>query len=147
MGNEKCAFFTSKYHKHTLWACQKVCKAFLFLLDNIFIRFGTKSHQTLLGMPMGKNCVPLLQICFCLVSKIPLCCPKQLHLNKANTSDTEAPFLDLNLSFYNNIISTRIYDKLDNLDSDKIINLTFLDGDVLQAISCGVYISSINTFC
>ena len=28
--------------------------------------------------------------------------PPELQMNKANTSDTEAPFLDLHLSIYNN---------------------------------------------
>ena len=31
--------------------------------------------------------------------------PKELQLNKMNTSDTEAPFLDLNVSISNDIIS------------------------------------------
>ena len=36
--------------------------------------------------------------------------PLQLQLNKANTSDTEATFLDLHLSISNDIVSTKIYD-------------------------------------
>ena len=35
----------------------------------------------------------------------------QLKLNKANSSDTETPFLDLNLSISNVIVSSKIYDK------------------------------------
>ena len=34
--------------------------------------------------------------------------PAELQLNKANTSDTEAAFLDLNLSIHNDIVSTKI---------------------------------------
>ena len=37
--------------------------------------------------------------------------PTELQLNKANSSDTEAPFLDLNLSITNGIVSSKIYDK------------------------------------
>ena len=37
--------------------------------------------------------------------------PTELQLNKANSSDTEAPFLDLNLSITNDIVSSKIYDK------------------------------------
>ena len=37
--------------------------------------------------------------------------PTELHLNKANSSDTEAPFFDLNLSITNDIVSSKIYDK------------------------------------
>ena len=35
----------------------------------------------------------------------------ELQLNKANSSDTEAPFLDLNMSIPNGIVSSNIYDK------------------------------------
>ena len=34
--------------------------------------------------------------------------PAELQLNKANASDTEAAFLDLNLSIHNDIVSTKI---------------------------------------
>ena len=37
-----------------------------------------------------------------------------LQLNKANSSDTEAPFLDLDLSVTNGIVSSKIYDKRDD---------------------------------
>ena len=52
-----------------------------------------------------------------------------LELNKDNTSDTEAPFLDLHLSISNGFISSKIYDKRDDFDFD-IVNFSFLDGDV-----------------
>ena len=38
--------------------------------------------------------------------------PSELQLNKANTSDTEAPFLDLHLSISNGFVSSKIYDRL-----------------------------------
>ena len=41
--NDRNAFFTSeKPKKYHAWSCQNVCDALTFLLDNIFIRFGTK---------------------------------------------------------------------------------------------------------
>ena len=42
--------------------------------------------------------------------------PSEFQLNKANTSDTEAAFLDLHLSISNDIVSTQIYDKRDDFD-------------------------------
>ena len=36
--------------------------------------------------------------------------PSELQLNKANTSDTESALLDLHLSIFNAIVSTKIYD-------------------------------------
>ena len=50
-------------------------------------------------------------------------------MNKAYTSDTEAPFPDLHLSISNGFVSSKIYDKRDKFDFD-IVNFPFLDGDV-----------------
>ena len=66
--------------------------------------------------------------------------PSGLQLNEANTSDTEAAFLDLHLSVSNNNVSTKIYDKRDDFDFE-IVNFPFLDGDVPRSTSYGVYIS------
>ena len=40
--------------------------------------------------------------------------PSELQLNKVNTSDTKAAFLDLHLSISNDIVSTKIYNKRDD---------------------------------
>ena len=50
--------------------------------------------------------------------------PSELQLNKANTSDTETPFLDLHLSISNGFVSSKIYDKRDDFDFD-IVNFPF----------------------
>ena len=71
--------------------------------------------------------------------------PKELQLNRANSSDTEAPFLDLNLCISNGTVSTKIYDKRDDFDFDKV-NFLFLDGDVHRHTSYGVYISQLIRF-
>ena len=44
--------------------------------------------------------------------------PPELQLIKANTSDTEAPFLDLHLSISKGFVSSKIYDKSDDFDFD-----------------------------
>ena len=44
--------------------------------------------------------------------------PTELQLNKLNSSDTEAPLLDLNLSITNGIVSSKIYDKRDDFNFD-----------------------------
>ena len=69
--------------------------------------------------------------------------PLEFQLNKANTSDTEAAFLDLHLSISNNIVSTKIYDKRDDFD---FVNFPFLDGDVPRSTSYGVHISQLIHF-
>ena len=186
--NERQAFFTSEDTKrYKLWSCQNVCEikirnqkytfwiifildlALIYLLDNIYIRFGTKLYRQIVGIPMGTNCAPLVAdlFLFCyerdfmtslsdvkqaeiieafkstsrylddllnidnpyfedMVNRIY---PPELQLNKANTTDTEAPFLDLHLSISNGFVSSKIYDKRDDFDFD-IVNFLFLDGDV-----------------
>ena len=71
--------------------------------------------------------------------------PPELQLNKANTSDTEAPLLDLHLSISNGFVSSKIYDKRDDFDFD-IVNFPFLDGDIPCLPSYGVCISQLIRF-
>ena len=129
-----------------------MCDALHYLLDNIFIRFGSKLYRQIVGIPMGTNCAPLVAdlFLFCYERDFMLSLsdnnqadvieafnstsrylddllnidnpyfeqmvgqtyPTELQLNKANSSDTEAPFLDWNLSITNDIVSSKIYDKL-----------------------------------
>ena len=69
----------------------------------------------------------------------------ELQLNRANTSDTKAAFLDLHLSISYDIVSTKIYDIYDDFDF-KIVNFPFLDGDDPRSTSYGVYISKFIRF-
>ena len=127
---------------------QKMCDALHYLLDNIFIRFGSKFYRQIVGIPMGTNCAPLVAdlFLFCYERDFMLSLsdnnqadiieafnstsrylddllkidntyfeqmvgqiyPTELQLSKANSSDTEAPFLDLNLSITNGIVSSKI---------------------------------------
>ena len=48
--------------------------------------------------------------------------PPELQLNKANISDTEAPFLDLHLSVANGFVSSKIYDKRDDFGFDIVVD-------------------------
>ena len=66
-------------------------------------------------------------------------------INKANSSDTEAPFSDLNLSITNGIVSSKIYDKRDDFNFE-IVNFPFLGGDVPRSPSYGLYISQLIRF-
>ena len=178
-------FFTSTdhYRGYHLRFSQNVCDASSFLLDNIYIRFGTKLYRQIVGIPIGTNCAPLVAdlFLFCyerdfmknhssdnqtdvikafnLTSRylddlLNIDTPyfegmvSQIYpseLNKANTSDTEASFLDLHLSISNGFVSSKIYDKRDDFDFD-IVNFPFLDGDVLRRPSYGVYISQLIRF-
>ena len=37
-----------------------MCEALIYLLDYIYIRFGTKLYKQIVGIPMGTNCPPLV---------------------------------------------------------------------------------------
>ena len=67
--NDKKSFVTSTdhYRGYHLWSCQNVCDALSFLLDNIYIRFGTKLYRQIVGIPMGTNGAPLIAdlVLFC----------------------------------------------------------------------------------
>ena len=58
----------------------------------------------------------------------------------ANSSGAGAPFLDLNLSITDGIVSSKIYDKRGDFNFE-IVNFPFLDGDVPRSPSCGVCVS------
>ena len=45
---------------------RKVFEALTFLLDNIYIRFGSKLYRQIVGIPMGTNCAPLVADLFLL---------------------------------------------------------------------------------
>ena len=137
--------------------CGHVRKCVMFshyLLDNIFIRFGSKLYRQIVGIPTGTDWAPLVAdlFLFCYERDFMLSLsdnnrtdiietfnstsrylddllninnpnieqmvgqiyPTELQLNKVNFSDTEASFLDLNLSITNGIVSSKIYDKRDD---------------------------------
>ena len=162
----------------------KRCEVLVYLLDNIFIRFGTKVNRQTIDIPMGTKCVPLVTDLFVFryerdfiksLSRenqadifeafnstsrylddllnidniyfehvIDRIYPAELQLNKANSSDIEAPFLDSNLSISNGTVSPKIYNKR-GFGFD-IVNFPFLDGDVSRHTSYGVYISQLIRF-
>ena len=64
--------------------------------------------------------------------------PTELWLNKANSFDTESPFLDLVLSTTNAIAPYNIYDECDDFNFE-IVNYPFPDGD-LHRFPSHVYI-------
>ena len=49
--------------------------------------------------------------------------PSELHLNKANSSHTEAAFFDLHLSIVDGFVSCKIYDKRDDFDFEIVMFL------------------------
>ena len=125
-----------------------MCDALHYLLDNIFIGFGSKLYRQIVGIPVGTDCATLVADLFLFCYKrdfmlslsdnnqtdiirafnstsrylddllnidnpyfeqmVGQIYPTELQLNKANSSDTEAPFLDLNLSITYGVVSSKI---------------------------------------
>ena len=59
--------------------------------------------------------------------------PTELQLKKGNASTTEAPFLDLDLFITNDIVSSKMYNKRDDFNFEKV-NFQFLDGCFLALL-------------
>ena len=76
---------------------------------------------------------------------IPDIYPAELQLNKANTSDKETSFLDLNIKVIGSDIHTSFYDKRDDFGFP-IVNFPWLSGDVPRLPSYGIYISQLVRF-
>ena len=56
-------FFTSEQPKrYKLWSCQKICDALHYLLENIFIRRGSKQYRQIVGISIGTKCAPLVAV-------------------------------------------------------------------------------------
>ena len=68
---------------------------------------------------------------------IPDIYPRELQLNKANTSDNGASFLDLNIKIIDCNIQTRLYDKRNDFWFPKV-NFPWLSGDVHKLPSHGI---------
>ena len=82
--NENHVFFTSEQHKqYKLWSCQKMCDDLHFLLDNIFIRFGSKLYRQIVGIQMVTNCAPLVADLFL------LCNEKDFMLSLSDNNQTD----------------------------------------------------------
>ena len=71
--------------------------------------------------------------------------PSEFQLNNANSSETEAPFLDLHLSISDGFISFKIYDKRDDFDFEIVI-FPYLNGNVSRRTSYGIFISQLIRF-
>ena len=68
--------------------------------------------------------------------------PTSLKLNKENTSNTTATFLDLEINVENNMFKTKLYDKRDAFNFE-IVNFPNLSGNIPRKTSYGVFISQL----
>ena len=110
--SDRNAFFTSeKPKKYHAWSCQNVCDALTFLLDNIFIRFGTKLYRQVVGIPMGTNCAPLVAdlFLFCYERDFMMSLSDDKQADVIDAFNTTSRYLDdilnINNVYFENMVS------------------------------------------
>ena len=112
---DRNAFFTSDAVRNdNLWSCQKVCETLTFLLDNIYIRFGSKLNRQIKGIPMGTNCAPLVAdlFLFCYERDFMLSLSEDTQSHIIKAFDSTSSYLDdlwnIDNNFFDSMVN-RIY--------------------------------------
>ena len=82
---------------------------------------------------------PLIALKLLSIFLIYIVYPRELQLDKANTSNKETSFLDLNIKVIGCNIHTSVYDKRDDFGLP-IVYVPWLSGDVPRLQSYGIYI-------
>ena len=82
-----------------------------FLLDNIFIRFGTKLYRQVVGIPMGTNCAPLVAdlFLFCYERDFMMSLSDDKQADVIDAFNTTSRYLDnilnINNVYFENMVS------------------------------------------
>ena len=96
----------SQIHLLGLWV-----DALTFLLDNIFIRFGTKLYRQVVGIPMGTNCAPLVAdlFLFCYERDFMMSLSDDKQADVIDAFNTTSRYLDdilnINNVYFENMVS------------------------------------------
>ena len=123
---DKIAFFTSDDQKRfKLWSCQNVCDALIYLLNNILIRFGTKLHRQIVGIPIGTNCAPLVADLFL------ICYERDFMISLSDNTQTDV------IEAFNS--TSRYLDDLLNIDNP------YIEGMVTQIYPAELQFYKANT--
>ena len=95
-------FFSLSEQPNRDKSCQKMCDALHYLLDNTFVRFGSKLYRQIVVIPIGTNCGPLVAdwLLFCYGRDLfSLSDKKQTDIIEAFNSSSR--YLDELLIIYN----------------------------------------------
>ena len=73
-----------------------MCDVLNFLLDNIFIRFGTKLYRQVVGILMGTNCAPLVAdlFLFCYKREFMMSLSDDKQVDVIDAFNTTSRYLD-----------------------------------------------------
>ena len=106
-----CLFLgESKAFENLKWSCQNVCDALTFLLDHIFIRFGTELYRQVVRIPMGTNCAPLVAdlFLFCYEMDFMMSLSDDKQVDIVDASNTTSRYLDDTLNINNVYFDTMV---------------------------------------
>ena len=110
--NDRNAFFISEnLKKNHAWSCQNVCDTLIFLLNNIFIRFGTKLYRQVVLILLGTNCAPLVAnlFLFCYERDFMMSISLYKQANVIDAFNTTSRYLDdilnINNIYFDNMVS------------------------------------------
>ena len=89
---------------------RKCAKALTFLLDNIYIRFGSKLYRQIVGIPMGNNCAPLVAdlFLFCYERDLMLSLSENDQSGVIEAFNSTSRYLDDLLNIDNNFFDSMV---------------------------------------
>ena len=105
------AFFTSDaVRNYNLWSWQKVCEALTCLLENIYIRFGSKLYRQTVGIRKGTSCAPLVAdlFLFCYDRDFMLSLSEDNQSDVIEAFNSTSRYLDDLLNIDNNFFDSMV---------------------------------------
>ena len=103
------------------WVCHRVLVRYIihlfclavqaaFLLDNIYIRFGSKLYRQIVGIPMGTNCAPLVAdlFLFCYERDFMLSLSEENQSGIIEAFNSTSRYLDDLLNIDNNFFDSMV---------------------------------------
>ena len=104
------------------------------MLDNIFIRFGTKLYRLVVGFPLGTNCAPRVAdlFLFCYERDFMMSLSDDKQAEVIGAFNTTSRYLDdilkINNVYFDNMVSQIYPSELQlNKDNTSNIEVAFLD--------------------
>ena len=87
-----------------------MCESLTFLLDNIYIRFGSKLCRQIVGIPMGTNCAPLVAdlFLFCYERDFMLSLSDDYQSEVIEAFNSTSRYLDDLLNIDNNFFDSMV---------------------------------------
>ena len=87
-----------------------MCEALIFLLDNIYIRFGSQLYRQIVGIPMDTDCAPLVAdlFLFCCERDFMLSLSEDIQSDVIEAFNSTSRYLDDLLNLDNNFFDSMV---------------------------------------